>query len=250
MGSVHSIFVKELLKRTGGRLYYHEDSSMFNATGWLKDDGAEAMGWGLARLPIAEPGLHISLQKYQSQRDAEHKSYNMFPLKNSNAVTEDGKIYTRYEFVKTVKVGAVKKDFPKSSRAKSILNNFIKSIGSGITYTEGKESCLVEGGVQMAPAKSYKSSKHYWYDFIYYTVLAKEGWLEYVSEHKDKATKFHIKRVMADMTACLALHAVGWAPPVSSTRYVQQLRNAFIANPKLLTFAGYNCEKYLRELAV
>ena len=250
MASVHGIFVKELLRKTDGKLYYAEDSSLFNNTGWLKDDGSETMGWGLARLPIAEPGLHMSLRKYNADSKQESKAYDVFPIRNTNAVTEDGKVYTRYEFVKTVRVSDSPRKLPSAQKAKSILSKFIETIGSDINYTEGDEFKLAKDGVVVAPAKSCASNKEYWYNMIYYTVLAREGWLEYVNEHKDKATTFHIKRVMADMTACLALHAVGWAPPVSNNRYVQQLRNAFMANPKLLTFSAYNSEKYLRELAV
>lgn len=250
MSNVHSIFTKELLKRTGGKMYYHEDSSLFNSLGWLKDDGSEVMGWGLARLPIAEPGLHISLSKYNQSVDNPETRYDTFPLKNNNAVNQQGQVYTRYEFVKTRKVSSIDREFPKTQKAKSILSKFVEAIGNDINYTEGEEFELTDNGVTIKPASKCNSNIEYWYNMIYYTVLSRENWLDFYRSHKDKATRFHIKRVMADMTACLALHAVGWAPPITNNAYVQQLRNAFMANPKLLTYASYNSEKYLRELAV
>ena len=256
--SVFDVYLSGVLRNTGGKFCYAEPNAL-NSMGWLREDGSELMGWGLARFPVSEPGLYMSKRKYNSGNPDPVETHQPFPIKDDNSVTKDGKVRSQYRYIQVIKSAPLNRKFPTEKKAVEALAKFTKTIAGQIKARNGRvlaepllietgdSENLIEGGITMPPIETYDNAVQYYQRLIYLIALSRERWLELYKANASQATKWHLKRITAEFTSCLALAYYGLQPEADNT-HIQQLRNALVANPKKLAYASYNAERYLQHL--
>lgn len=246
MSKIHGINVRNAFAGTEG-MFHYANPQVLNSLAWYKGDlnedfdpNAIVPGWGAARFPIASPGLHVSINNYREHSGDMEKRYETFPKRDTNAVSENGAVYTRYSFIQTVKMFDWDRKFPTQKQAVKILSEYIATLSEGVPIEAANETCIKDGTLYLQNADAFEDTMQYFQHAIFWLVLFKEG---------GAAEKFHLKRITADIASALALAAVGVQAKATDDRYVAQLRNVFFAFPKKFTYASYNAEKYLRLLA-
>jgi len=257
--SIFNVFLSNVLRNTEGKFCYAEPR-LLNGMGWLKQDGSEVQGWGLARLAVSEPGFYMSLRAFNQEQETPESKYSVFPIKDDNAVTQDGKQRTQYRFVKVVKVMDNERKFPNQKQAAKSLHKFAAKLAGEIKARDGrvlankiiietgKKEMLIDDGIVMPDIAEYPDVFTYYQRLIYMITLYRENWLGLYKADPSAATKWHLKRITAEFTSCLALAYFGIQAKADNA-HISQLRNAFTVNPKKLAYAGYNCERYLQHLA-